>query len=237
MKLTTPQIEDLFKFTRKHFVYHFDVQSELVDHLANDIEEIWKERPQLSFEDARDSSFKKFGIFGFMDVIEAKQKQMNKRYRSILWRFFREWFTMPKVMTTLAVFLSLFMVLKIQYSEYFFLGALFLIVTVDLIKQTKARKIQKKKTQKQEKVFLLEAMIGNTRQGFATYGFFQLFNFLISVFDNVEFSNLAAHWLLLISFSATALLILFYITAFLIPQKAEELLAEIYPEYKLVKNI
>jgi len=80
-------------------------------------------------------------------------------------------------------------------------------------------------------------MIGNTRQGFATYGFFQLFNFLISVFDNVEFSNLAAHWLLLISFSATALLILFYITAFLIPQKAEELLAEIYPEYKLVKNI
>ncbi|MDA9235434.1 hypothetical protein N9P18_06065, partial [Polaribacter sp.] len=152
-------------------------------------------------------------------------------------RFFREWFTMPKVMTTLAVFLSLFMVLKIQYSEYFLLGALFLIVTVDLIKQTKARKIQKKKTQKQEKVFLLEAMIGNTRQGFATYGFFQLFNFLISVFDNVEFSNLAAHWLLLISFLATALLILFYITAFLIPQKAEELLAETYPEYKLVKNM
>ena len=112
MKLTTPQIEDLFKFTRKHFVYHYDVQSELVDHLANDIEEIWKERPQLSFEDARDTSFKKFGIFGFMDVIEAKQKQMNKRYRSILWRFFREWFTLPKVMTTLAVFLSLFMVLK-----------------------------------------------------------------------------------------------------------------------------
>ena len=71
------------------------------------------------------------------------------------------------------------------------LAAVFLIVTVDLIKQTKARKIQKKKTQKQEKVFLLEAMIGNTRQGFATYGFFQLFNFLISVFDNVEFSNLS----------------------------------------------
>jgi len=80
-------------------------------------------------------------------------------------------------------------------------------------------------------------MIGNTRQVFAAYGFFQLFNFLISVFDNVEFSNLAAHWLLLISFLATILLILFYITAFLIPQKAEELLAETYPEYKLVKNM
>ncbi|MDB0038562.1 hypothetical protein N9E89_02905 [Polaribacter sp.] len=155
MKLTTPQIEDLFKFTRKHFVYHYDVQSELVDHLANDIEEIWNEKPYLSFKDARDTSFKKFGIFGFMDVIEAKQKQMNKRYRSILWRFFREWFTMPKVMTTLAVFLSLYMVLKIQYSEYFLLGALFLVVILDFIQQTKARKIQKKKTQKQEKVFFI----------------------------------------------------------------------------------
>jgi len=50
MKLTTPQIEDLFKFTRKHFVYHYDVQSELVDHLANDIEEIWNEKPYLSFK-------------------------------------------------------------------------------------------------------------------------------------------------------------------------------------------
>ena len=237
MKLTTPQIEALFKFTRKHFVYHYDVQSELVDHLANDIEEIWKEKPLVSFQDAQDMAFKKFGVFGFMDVIEAKQKQMNKRYRSILWRFFREWFTMPKVLTTLAVFLSLFMVLKIKYSEYFLLGALFLIVTIDLIKQAKARKTQKKKEQKQEKVFLLEAMIGNTRQGFATYGFFQLFSFLINVFDHTEFSNLAAHWLLIISFSATVLLILFYVTAYLIPQKAEELLEETYPEYKLVKNV
>jgi hypothetical protein len=235
MKLTTPQIEALFKFTRKHFVYHYDVQSELVDHLANDIEEIWTEKPQMSFQDARDTSFEKFGIFGFMDIIEAKQKQMSKRYRTILWRFFREWFTMPKVMTTLAVFLSLFMVLKIQYSEYFLLGVLFLIVTVDLIKQTKARKIQKKRAQKQEKVFLLEAMIGDTRQGFSGFGFINLFNCLNMV--KVPFSGLDDHWLLIISFSATALLILFYVTAYLIPQKAEELLEETYPEYKLVKNL
>jgi len=39
MKLTKNQIDELYKFTRKHYVYHYDVQSELVDHLANDIEE------------------------------------------------------------------------------------------------------------------------------------------------------------------------------------------------------
>lgn len=235
MKLTQTQIENLYKFTRKHYVYHYDVQSELVDHLANDIEEIWQEYPTISFKDARDKSFKKFGVFGFMDVIEAKQKQMNKRYRKILWRFFSDWFALPKVMTTLAVFLSLFMVLKIQYSEYLILGSLIILIIFDFIKQTKAKKNQKKKETKKEKIFLLEAMIGNTRQGFTGVAFINIFNTVNLV--KVPFSSLENHWLLLISFSATLLLILFYVTAYLIPQKAEELLIETYPEYKLVNNL
>ena len=109
MELTQTNIKELYKFTRKHFVYHYDVQTELVDHLANDIESIWEEHPKLSFQDAQDKSFKKFGIFGFMDVIEAKQKQMNKRYRKILWRFFKEWFTMPKLSVTLRFYYDIFL--------------------------------------------------------------------------------------------------------------------------------
>jgi hypothetical protein len=49
MKLTETHIQELYKFTRKHYVYFYDVQSELVDHLANDIEDIWKAQPNLSF--------------------------------------------------------------------------------------------------------------------------------------------------------------------------------------------
>ena len=45
MELTENQIDELYKFTRKHYVYHYDVQTELVDHLANDIENIWEETP------------------------------------------------------------------------------------------------------------------------------------------------------------------------------------------------
>jgi len=92
MKLTNIQIQELYKFTRKHFVEHYDVQTELVDHLANDIESIWQETPNLSFEEARDKSFKKFGIFGFMDVVEKKQSQMTKKYFKIILRFVKEWF-------------------------------------------------------------------------------------------------------------------------------------------------
>jgi len=235
MKITNNQIEDLYQFTRKHFVYHYDVQTELVDHLANDIEEIWLENPQLTFEQARDQSFKKFGIFGFMDVIEAKQKQMNKRYQKIMWRFVKEWFTIPKVITTTLIFLSIFSVLKIRHSEYVLLGTLFILAIFDLINLSKLRKNQKKKEEKLKKVFLLEAMIEQTRNGFTGLTFINLFNFVN--LTKASFSDLENYWLVLISFSATLIFILFYVTGYVIPQKAEELLQETYPEYKLVKNL
>ena len=235
MKLTENHIDQLYKFTRKHYVYFYDVQSELVDHLANDIEGIWEEKPNLSFEQARDASFKKFGIFGFMDVIEAKQKQMNKLYMKILWRFVKEWVTLPKLVITSSIFLVLFYILQIQFSEYILLGAMLILVIFDLIKQSKAKKKPKKPAQKKEKIFLLESMIGDTRQGFSAVAFLNIFNSIN--FLNVPFSSLENHWLLLISFSATLIIILFYVTAYLIPQKAEELLQETYPEYKLVNNL
>ena len=151
MKLTASQIDNLFKFTRKHYVYHYDVQSELVDHLANDIESIWQETPNLSFEQARDKSFKKFGVFGFMDVIEAKQKQMNKRYWKILLRFVKEWFTMPKLLTTILMVAGIYLVLQVQYSTFIILGSLLLAIIFESVYLYKDRQAQKKKTEKKEK--------------------------------------------------------------------------------------
>ncbi|UAM97660.1 hypothetical protein K8354_15355 [Polaribacter litorisediminis] len=238
MKLTEQQIENLYKFTRQHYVYHYDVQTELVDHLANDIESIWEETPNLTFEQARDKSFKKFGIFGFMDVIEAKQKQMNKRYRKILWRFLKEWFTLPKIVITTTLFLTLFFILKIPFSEYVLMGSFLVLIMYDMIvlyKSRKNQKKQKKQKNKEEKVFLLEAMIGTSRNGFTGLALVNLFNCIN--LTNVSFSSLENHWLLFVSFSATIVIILFYLITYVIPQKAEELLHETYPEYKMVKNL
>jgi putative Mn2+ efflux pump MntP len=235
MKLTKTHIEELYKFTRKHFAEHYDVQTELVDHLANDIEEIWVTQQHLSFQEARDKSFKKFGIFGFMDVVEAKQKQMNKRYWKIIIRFVKEWFSVPKVLTTSIVFLSFFIILKTPYSEYILLGILFILGVFDLVKQLVSRKKQKKKEQKKEKIFLLEAMIGGARNSFTGITLMNLFNIVnLTKFD---FSNLEIYWVTLIAGVVTLLCITFYVITYVIPQRAEELLQETYPEYKLVNNL
>ena len=177
MKINELQIENLYKFTRQHYVYHYDVQTELVDHLANDIERIWKETPKVSFEEARDTSFKKFGVFGFMDVIEAKQKQMHKRYWKIILRFAKEWFTLPKILITLGLFFTIFALFQVPYFLYFILGTLALLAVFEMIVVYKIRKKQKIKERKHEKVFLLEAMIGTTKNGYTGFVFINLFNF------------------------------------------------------------
>ncbi len=52
MKLTAAQINRLYEFTRQHYVEWYDLQTKLVDHLANAIEQQWIENPQHSFEKA-----------------------------------------------------------------------------------------------------------------------------------------------------------------------------------------
>ena len=78
MKLTQEQIDALFTFTKKHLVEHYDVQVELVDHLANAIEAQWAENPDISFEEALDKEYKSFGVFGFSGLVEQKQAALHK---------------------------------------------------------------------------------------------------------------------------------------------------------------
>src|SRR6476620_1544858 len=97
MKLTSEQIDRLYQFTIKHYVEYYDLQTELVDHLANAIEEQWQENQKISFEDALQVEFKKFGIFGFTGIVEKRQAALNKKYRGIVWQQMSDFFRLPKI--------------------------------------------------------------------------------------------------------------------------------------------
>ena len=70
MKLSKEQIDRLYQFTSQHYVEYYDLKTELVDHLANAIEEQRAANPNISFDEALQKKFKKFGVFGFSDVVE-----------------------------------------------------------------------------------------------------------------------------------------------------------------------
>lgn len=230
MKLSPPLIEQLYKFTRQHYVEHYDVQTELVDHLANDIEQIWEETPTLTFEKARDISFKKFGVFGFMNVLEEKQKQMNKKYFRIILAFVKQWFSIPKIIVTLTMFYCFYLLLQFSFAQYLFPGLFFTILIIEFIILLKRRKKLNAKFKTTGKKWLFEDIIETQGNGNVVFGLFYVFQFLTpNSYDNLSTSSS-----LIISAATTLAVIIGYVSLIVIPKKAEQLLEEHYPEYKLV---
>lgn len=103
MTLSSDQIKNLYQFTQQHFVEYYDVQTELVDHLATGIEAQWANNLQISFNDALQTEFKKFGVMGFSSVVEQKTKALNTFYWQQIWRCYREYIALPKIVLTIAM--------------------------------------------------------------------------------------------------------------------------------------
>lgn len=82
--LTDQQIDALFNFVKSKYVDFYDVQVELVDHLASEVEARMAETPGVTFDGALQQVYGGFGIFGFSDLVEEKQKAADKRAR-VLW--------------------------------------------------------------------------------------------------------------------------------------------------------
>ncbi|GHB84958.1 hypothetical protein [Persicitalea jodogahamensis] len=84
--LTDEQIEALFSFVRSKYVDHYDVQVELVDHLASEIEQQMAESPDITFGEGLQRIYQRFGIFGFSELVEQKQKAADRRARVLWWQ-------------------------------------------------------------------------------------------------------------------------------------------------------
>ncbi|WP_299156554.1 hypothetical protein [uncultured Tenacibaculum sp.] len=231
MTLTNQQIEQLYTFTRQHFVEHYDVQTELVDHLANDIEQILEDKSTLTFEQARDISFKKFGIFGFMDVVEEKQKQLNKKYYKIILSFVKDWFRLPNLIATITLFFFFYTLLTSNLSSMYFMGIWILYIVYLSIKLYQLKKEVKIRKKKSGKLWLLEDFI--FKQGAANTALVPIYIF--QLFINIEgIANFEWYVTIPIALISSIIIIVGYISLIVLPQKAEKLLEKHYPEYKLV---
>ncbi len=229
MKVTPSQLQDLYAFTRNHYVYHYDLQTELVDHLANDIETIWQEQPNLSFEEARDQSFKKFGVFGFMDVVEQRQKAMNKRYYKYLLSELKQWFSIPKIIITATLFVTFFTLLQTSYAKYFFFIIFGVLATWTLFRSIQLNREFRKRKEISSKKWLLEELIFKQAGSIGIIFLSQCYN--ISMWSDVFISN--TKLVLLTAAIFTLLYLVNYISFRVIPDKAEELLKTTYPEFSL----
>lgn len=229
MKLTESQIESLYQFTRQHYVEYYDVQVELVDHLANDIEQIWEQQPGLSFNDARDKSFKKFGVFGFMNVVESKEAQMTKKYFKLVLKFAKEWLSLPKIILTLLLLFGFYQLQKFTFGYEIYIGVFLLgIVAQFFMLFNNSRKLKQNQKQTQKK-WLFEHVL--SIQGYGNTAFIFIYFFRIS--NAEEFFAMGDFKRVYTALLITGFLIISYITLVVIPKKAKELLIQNYPEYQI----
>ena len=234
MKLTTQQIDQLYTFTRQHYVEWYDVQSELVDHLANAIETQWKENPELTFDAVLNKEFGKFGVFGFMGVVEERQKLLAKKYNRLIWKYYREFFKLPKIILTTALIYGVYIFMSFFKSpeevfRWTYISILIFSFGLFLI----ARKRLKQRQKQTGKKWLFEDNESTPTILFQFLFGFNISNSIFILFEGHQWQN--EH-----SIIASAILVFIafyiYIQLKIIPKKVSEELEKTYPEYKFVKS-
>lgn len=232
MKLNEQQINQLYIFTRRHFVEWYDLQSELVDHLANSIEDRWKENPKLTFEEVLELEFKKFGIFGFMDVVDERRRFLSKKYSRIIWKHYKEFFRLPKIILTVSsMYFLYFLSEKLQDSQYLYLSILAVIGIVFTVESRKIHKAQKLKEKETGKKWFFE----QTVDAFDVYPItllpMQLINLSVTIGEDEWHRGIAIFGAILLVLFA----LLQYVHWKIVYPKIVQEMGSVYPEYEMSK--
>ncbi|HIB36316.1 hypothetical protein [Mesonia sp.] len=226
--LSAEQIERLYEFTRQHYVEYYDVQTELVDHIATAIEKHWQEDPHQDFETLLQREFKKFGVFGFSEVLEERQKAMQKRYFQLVKKEALQFLKLPKVIIV-AFFIWLFSFLMLQKE----IGVLIVgfLVFAELIwvfyELIRLQKINKQKKKENGRVYLLEEIL--LKSGSVGAMGFMPFYWFWTVEKSLPYQYVS----IILGLLITSSFILHYIVFRILPAKKEEILHRVYPEMKL----
>lgn len=229
-KLTSEEVDELFDFCRKHYVNQYDLQIELVDHMAASIEAQWEKEPDRTFRQVLNQTYREFGITGFSKIKSAKEKALRKKYNQLFWQFIRGYFKIPKILFTIAFTLSFFMLLQLVENDGIIIGIyIFLFLPFGIAyhfyifpKYLKIKLIVGKS-------FLLNDYLTIVQQSLFFLIWFPLQ--LPSLYQIFE-KRSGDFWLELLASSVTAIFtILIYANCFFIPKKIKEHFTQQFPQF------
>jgi len=156
MQLSDYQVQELFHFTEKKGVRWYDLQAELVDHLASRIEEEMNVDKHLSFEAALQNVYKEFGIFGFAKIVQLKSEQLYRSARRIWWGAIASFFKLPNL-----ILLLLVVALTWQLARLFDTGILMiLLIIVEFMTSILMIRMMVKVHRRKRKLMILQSGMG-----------------------------------------------------------------------------
>lgn len=113
LRLTSEEIEKLYDFCYEHDVDEFEIQSELVDHLASDIEHQWLNEPDRSFDKSLQKAFASFGEKGFSEVVKKRKQAFRRQYQRLFAAFFLSFFKLPRIIASCSLLFVVYFALRI----------------------------------------------------------------------------------------------------------------------------
>lgn len=229
--ITTEETEKLFEFCRKHYVAHYDLQVELVDHLATSIEEKWCENPQITFDAALLDTFKKFGISGFSKIKTQKQKELARKYNLLILKYLIDFFSWPKIIITAALTLVLATIFSVIENDNWVLAAIFLSITLFVLYHYLFvfPKNYKKALVNDKKFLLLEQLGRGQVLSFALVQLMVQSPALFRIFNFDALQNTLGNFG--VSLLIVVLCIILYGEMFFVPVKIKEHFSEQFPEF------
>jgi hypothetical protein len=116
-KLTSEQVAKLYAYCHKMEIYDFDVQIEIVDHLASAIEKQGDSDSTMTFGWALKNILQRFGKNGLKKMERQFVKQMKLNFNRILFIYFIEFYRIPKIIITVLLALGLFVLLQVSSNN------------------------------------------------------------------------------------------------------------------------
>ena len=218
MELSKEQIQQLFKFTEKKYVHWYDLQIELVDHLASRIEEEMDAEKSLNFDSALHKVYKEFGISGFSKVVAEKSTQLYRQAQKIWWHELLLLLKWPKIVL-FAMILGILWQLSLMFDPYVLLIG---FAVIDILVGIVLLIFQKRSFRTKRKLMLLQIGPGSSPSGIFIYESI----FLSLIIGNFETPHLAAPL-----FCIYAIIAIFIrVASFQLFYKVKEKARVLYPE-------
>uniref|UniRef100_UPI00404AFC98 hypothetical protein n=1 Tax=Flavobacterium sp. TaxID=239 RepID=UPI00404AFC98 len=188
-KLISDEISYIEKFIVYSEVKYYEIYYELLDHMIESVEEKLTETPEMDFAEAVKLARLDFQPLGFNGIMEERLKYLRKETDRDIWIRYKAYWTWPKAVGSLLVFLMFYGAFYILESKWIFFMIAIAILGTFIFNFSKTYKFRKKEG---KRLLIIEQLNG--------YGNFLL---MISYFFNIFFNPK-------FSFQEHPLIILFY---------------------------
>ncbi len=127
--LNKNQLDHLSRLIEMKGVNFYDVNQEMTDHVASEVEEEI-ESSGLEYMKAVKKVFLRYDRFHFMNIEEEKTKKIQKQSWKQAWKSFLQFFTPPKIILTIGLFLLFQLLIENGFVDYLAYSFIFLVLTI-----------------------------------------------------------------------------------------------------------